>query len=121
MITLKDISKAFGSRILFEGVSITFNEGLRYALTGPNGAGKSTLLKVIMGLEEATTGEVSLPEKVGILRQNIEDYAEFTALDTVIMGNPKLWAAKQERDSLYEGEITDAIGIRLGELEEVVA
>ena len=121
MITLKEISKKVGPRILFDGVSITFNSGCRYGLTGPNGAGKSTLLKIVMGIEEPTSGSVSLPRKVGFLKQNIEDFRNFRVIDVVIMGNKRLWDAMSERDSLYEQEMTDQIGIRLGELEEVIA
>ncbi len=121
MITLEKISKRVGTRTLFEDVTFTFNEGCRYGLTGPNGSGKSTLLKIIMGLEPQTTGIVSLPKKVGFLKQRIEDFKNFSSLDTVIMGNARLWNAMQERDRLYEDEMTDAIGIRLGEIEEVFA
>lgn len=121
MITLHELSKSFGSRVLFEMVTVTFKEGNRYGLTGPNGAGKSTLLKMLMGWEEPSSGSVSLPDKVGILRQNIEDYRNFSALDVVIMGNQRLWDTLQERDRLYEEEMTDDIGMRLGELEEIVA
>ena len=71
MITLSKVSKSFGSRILFEDVTMTFNAGNRYGLTGPNGAGKTTLLKIIMGSEEPTSGTVTLPDRVGILRQDI--------------------------------------------------
>lgn len=119
-ITLSEIQKAFGSRILFDGVTITFNDGDRYGLTGPNGAGKSTLLKIIKKKEEPTSGTVSLPRKVGMLNQNIQDYQEFTVLDTVIMGNSRLWTAMQERDALYSHEMTDQVGMRLGELEEII-
>ena len=121
MISLHKITKTFGSRTLFEDVTLSFQEGDRYGLTGPNGCGKSTLLKIVMGMEEATSGSVNLPDRVGILRQNIEDYSENTVRDVVIMGNTRLWAAMQERDLLYEGDITDEIGMRLGELEEVIA
>jgi len=120
-IVLDQISKSFGSRILFDGVSITFNPGNKYGLTGPNGSGKSTLLRIIMGLIEPSSGNVALPSKVGILRQNIEDFLEMQVLDVVIMGNKRLWEALQERDKLYEGEMTDAVGMRLGELEEIIA
>ncbi len=72
MITLNKISKRVGSRTLFEDITVTFNPGTRYGLTGPNGAGKSTLLKIIMGIEEPTSGTVVLPETVGFLKQNIE-------------------------------------------------
>ncbi len=121
MITLQNISKSFGARTLFENVDLSLQEGNCYGLTGPNGAGKSTLLKMIMGLEEITTGKVILPEKVGILRQNIEDYREMRVIDCIIMGNQRLWAALEERDRLYEGEMTDEVGMRLGDLEEIIA
>lgn len=121
MITLSKIAKSYGSRILFENVTITFNAGNRYGLTGPNGAGKSTLLKMIMGLEEPTSGSVTLPDRVGILRQNIEDYSDFNVLDVVIMGNKPLWAALQEREALYDAEMSDDVGMRLGELEGIIA
>ena len=121
MIGLNKISKKIGSRILFDEVSASFNQGNRYGLTGPNGAGKSTLLKIMMGTEEATSGEVALPKKVGFLRQNIEMYHHQRLIDVVIQGNSKLWKALEERDRLYEGDMTDAVGIRLGHIEEVIA
>ncbi|MFV0341245.1 MAG: ABC-F family ATP-binding cassette domain-containing protein [Parachlamydiaceae bacterium] len=121
MITLNKISKNFGTKILFDDVTMTFNSGNRYGLTGPNGAGKTTLLKIIMGFEEPTSGTVTLPDRVGILRQNIEDYQDVRVLDAVIMGNKRLWDAFAERDRLYEVEMTDDVGMRLGELEGIIA
>lgn len=121
MITLSKVSKSFGSRILFDDVTITFNAGNRYGLTGPNGAGKTTLLKIIMGLEEPTSGSVTLPDRVGILRQNIEAYQNERVLDVIIMGNHRLWDAFKERDSLYEVEMSDDVGMRLGEIEGIIA
>ncbi|MCB1118809.1 MAG: ABC-F family ATP-binding cassette domain-containing protein, partial [Chlamydiia bacterium] len=100
---------------------MTFNVGNRYGLTGPNWAGKTTLLKIMMGMEEATAGTVTLPERVGILKQNIEDFRQERVLDVVIMGNARLWKAMQERDSLYEVEMSDDVGMRLGELEGIIA
>lgn len=120
MVTLEKISKRVGTRTLFEDVTFTFNVG-RYGLTGPNGSGKSTLLKIIMGLEPPTSGIVTLPKKVGFLKQRIEDFRDFSVLDTVIMGNSRLWAAMSERDRLYEVEMTDEVGMRLAELEDVIA
>lgn len=121
MITLSKISKSFGSRVLFDDVTVTFNAGNRYGLTGPNGAGKTTLLKIIMGLEEPTSGTITMPDRVGILKQNIEAFKQDKVLDVVIMGNKRLWEALQERDSLYEAEMTDDVGMRLGELEGIIA
>jgi len=121
MITLNKISKSFGTRILFENVTITFNAGNRYGLTGPNGAGKTTLLKIIMGIEEPLTGTITMPDRVGILRQNIEDFLNFKVLDVVIMGNKRLWNALQERDALYDVEMTDEVGIKFGDLEGIIA
>lgn len=121
MLTLSEVSKSFGSRTLFEGVTVTFNAGCRYGLTGPNGAGKSTLLRIIMGMEEPTSGTVAHPDRVGILRQNIEDFLDYRVLDVVIMGNKPLWDAMQERDSLYDVEMTDEVGMKLGELEGTIA
>lgn len=119
MITLNSVTKKVGTRLLFEDVTVTFNQGC-YGLTGPNGAGKSTLLKIIMGTVEPTSGSVSLPSKVGFLKQNIEDFAEQKVIETVIMGNNRLWDALTERERLYNEEMTDEVGIRLGELEEIV-
>jgi ATPase subunit of ABC transporter with duplicated ATPase domains len=121
MITLTDICKSIGSRTLFENVTMTFSPGRRYGLTGPNGAGKSTLLKIIMGSEEPTKGTITRPKKVGILRQNIHTYAQDRVIDVVIMGNSALWAALQEREHLYSLEMDDEIGLKLGELEGIIA
>lgn len=121
MITLNNICMRYGTRTLFENVTMTFGSGNRYGLTGPNGAGKSTLLGIIMGRIEATSGTVTLPARVGILKQNIEEFKEETVVNTVIMGNKRLWNAFAERDRLYEGEMTDQVGMRLGELEEIIA
>lgn len=121
MITLNAISKKRGNRVLFDEVSCAFSPGKRYGLTGPNGAGKSTLLKIMMGIEEATSGSVTLPKKVGFLKQDIDAFRHYRLIDVVMMGNNRLWKALQERDELYLAEMTDDVGIRLGELEEVIA
>ncbi len=121
MIVLDNISKKIGARILFDEVCAAFNPGNRYGLTGPNGAGKSTLLKIMMGVEDATSGSVSLPKKVGFLRQNIEEFKDARVLDVAIMGNERLWNALTEREMLYDKEMTNEIGMRLGDLEEIIA
>ncbi|SCA58661.1 Uncharacterized ABC transporter ATP-binding protein YbiT [Chlamydiales bacterium SCGC AB-751-O23] len=120
-VSCENISICFDSRTLFEEVNVGFSEGNRYALTGPNGSGKSTFLKIIIGSEKPDSGQVVLPERVGVLKQNIEDFANRTVLDCVLMGNKALWAALEERDRLYDEEMTDAVGMRLGDLEEVIA
>ncbi len=120
MITLDKISKKY-QKTLFSDVSLTFSTGKRYGLTGPNGAGKTTLMKIITGTEDPTSGSVTLPDRVGILKQNIEAYADIRVLDAVVMGNQRLWNAFQERDRLYEVETSDEIGMRLGDLEGIIA
>src|ERR1700751_1188142 len=113
----------YGARILFEDVTTTFFAGRRYGITGPNGAGKSTLMKILTGEIEPTKGSVTRPKKLGILRQDQFAFDEYRVIDTVIMGNPALWKALQERDELYakpHEELTDADGMRLGELEGIV-
>jgi ATPase subunit of ABC transporter with duplicated ATPase domains len=123
MLSINNISMRFGPRVLFEDVTTTFMAGRRYAITGPNGAGKSTLMKILTGELEPTKGSVTRPKKLGILRQDQFAFDEFRVLDAVIQGNAPLWKALQERDALYERpheELTDADGMRLGELEGIV-
>jgi ATPase subunit of ABC transporter with duplicated ATPase domains len=112
----------FGAKILFEDVTTTFMAGRRYGLTGPNGSGKSTFMKVFTGEIEAHSGTIQRPRKMGVLAQDQFAFDAFRVVDTVIMGNKGLWEALQERDRIYEKpELTDADGMRLGELEGVVA
>jgi ATPase subunit of ABC transporter with duplicated ATPase domains len=113
----------FGAKILFEDVTCTFLAGRRYAITGPNGAGKSTLMKILAGDLEPSKGTVSRPKKFGVLRQDQFAFDAFRVVDTVIMGNLPLWRALAERDTLYAKPhhlLTDADGMRLGELEGIV-
>ena len=119
MIVLDKVTKRFGPKILFENVSMQFDPGKRYGLTGANGAGKSTLLKMLGGGEDTDTGSITIPGnlRLGVLRQNHFEYDQERILDTVIMGNKTLWEAMQEKERLLAGEVTDEIGIRLGELE----
>jgi len=120
---MNNVSMRFGPRVLFEDATATFMAGRRYAITGPNGAGKSTLMKILTGDLEPTKGSVTRPKRLGILRQDQFAFDEFRVIDTVIMGNGALWKALQERDALYEkphDELTDADGMRLGELEGII-
>ncbi len=112
----------FGNKILFEDVTATFSPGRRYGLTGPNGAGKSTFMKLLAGDQPPQKGTVERPVKLGVLRQDQFAYDQFTVADTVIMGNTRLWSALQEREALHEksADMTDAEGMRLGELEGIV-
>jgi ATPase subunit of ABC transporter with duplicated ATPase domains len=113
----------YGARILFEDVTTTFFAGRRYGITGPNGAGKSTLMKILTGEIDPTKGDVTRPKKLGILSQDQFAFDEHRVIDTVIMGNRPLWKALQEREILYakpHEELTDADGMRLGELEGIV-
>jgi ATPase subunit of ABC transporter with duplicated ATPase domains len=123
VIILDKVTKRFGPKILFENVSMQFDPGKRYGLTGANGAGKSTLLKMLGGDEDTDTGAIEIPRslRLGVLKQNHFEYDEHRILDTVLMGNKALWDAMTEKERLLAGEVTDEIGIRLGELEGVIA
>ena len=118
-ITVKELSKKYAGRTLFENVTLSFTPPNRYGLTGPNGSGKSTFLKILSQQQAATSGSVSLPERIGILRQDIHPFAQYKVLDVVLMGNARLWEALCEKERLYESD--GDIGIRLGELEEIIA
>jgi ATPase subunit of ABC transporter with duplicated ATPase domains len=112
----------YGAKILFEDVTTVFQPGRRYGLTGPNGAGKSTFMKILTGELEPQKGNVVRPKRVGILSQDQFAFDAHRVIDTVIMGNKSLWAALDERDALYsKPDLTDEDGMRLGELEGVVA
>ena len=123
MISVENVTMRFGGRVLFEDVTTTFMAGRRYAVTGPNGAGKSTFMKILTGELEPTSGSVTRPKRIGILRQDQFAFDKFRVIDTVVMGNAILWNALQEREALYakpHDELTDADGMRLGELEGIV-
>jgi ATPase subunit of ABC transporter with duplicated ATPase domains len=121
MISVSNVSMRYGSKVLFEDVTTTFTAGRRYGLTGPNGAGKSTFMKLLTGELVPQKGTVVRPEKLGVLRQDQFAFDTFRVIDTVIMGNERLWTALQERELLYAKEsMTDEDGMRLGELEGIV-
>jgi ATPase subunit of ABC transporter with duplicated ATPase domains len=121
MISVSGVSMRFGSKILFEDVTTTFSAGRRYGLTGPNGAGKSTFMKLLTGEAHPQRGTVVRPAKMGVLRQDQYVFDRFRVIDTVVMGNERLWAALQERDELYaKPDMTHEDGMRLGELEGIV-
>ena len=121
MISVQGVSMRYGSKVLFDDVTTTFSAGRRYGLTGPNGAGKSTFMKLLSGELPPQRGTVVRPAKVGVLRQDQFAFDEFRVIDTVIMGNQRLWNALQEREHLYaKAAMTDDDGMRLGELEGIV-
>jgi ATPase subunit of ABC transporter with duplicated ATPase domains len=122
MISVSNVSMRYGGKILFEDVTTAFQPGRRYGLTGPNGAGKSTFMKLLSGELEPQKGTVVRPKKIGVLRQDQYQFDEYRVIDTVIMGNQPLWKALEERETLYaKSDLTDEDGMRLGELEGVVA
>ncbi len=110
----------FGSKPLFENISVKFGNGNRYGLIGANGSGKSTFMKIIGGDLVPTSGNVSLDphERLGKLRQDQFAFEEFTVLDTVIMGHTELWQIKQERDRIYSlAEMSEEDGFKVADLE----
>jgi ATPase subunit of ABC transporter with duplicated ATPase domains len=121
MLSTSNVTMRYGSRVLFEDVSVSFVPGRRYGLTGPNGSGKSTFMKILTGELDPQKGSVVRPRKFGVLSQDQFAFDAYRVVDTVIMGNRPLWAALEERDRIYEKpEMTNADGMRLGELEGVI-
>ena len=121
MIAVSGVSMRYGSKVLFEDVTTTFTKGRRYGLTGPNGAGKSTFMKLLTGELEPQRGSVVRPSKLGVLRQDHYAFDQYRVIDTVIMGNKRLWNALIERDALYaKADLSNEEGMRLGELEGIV-
>jgi ATPase subunit of ABC transporter with duplicated ATPase domains len=121
MISVSNVSMRYGAKVLFDDVSTGFTPGKRYGLTGPNGAGKSTFMKILTGEMDPQKGTVVRPRKFGVLSQDQFAFDAYRVIDTVIMGNKRLWAALAERDRIYEKpEMSDEDGMHLGELEGIV-
>lgn len=124
MIQVDNVTLTFGKKTLFEGVNLKFTSGNCYGLIGANGAGKSTFLKLISGEIETTHGEISISknERIAVLKQDHYAYDEYKVIDTVIMGNTKLYEIMKEKEKMYsQTEFTDEDGIKLGELEAAFA
>lgn len=120
MITVNNLSLAFGKRFLFKDVNIQFNPGNCYGLIGANGAGKSTFLKILAGEVEPTSGEVIIPKglRMAVLQQNQFAFDDHPVLETVIMGHKRLYAILKEKEALYaKDHLTDEEGLRISELE----
>lgn len=124
MVTVQNVSLRYGKRVLFDDVTIKFTSGNCYGVIGANGAGKSTFLKILSGEIEPQTGSVSMSpgERMSVLNQNQSAYDEFPVLQTVIMGNKRLYDITQEKDELYaKADFTDADGEKAAELESEFA
>ena len=120
MITVSNVSVQFGGSILFKNVDLKFTNGNCYGVIGANGAGKSTFLRVLCGELEPASGEVIMPkeERLSVLKQDHFAYDEYTVLDTVIMGNARLYEIMQEKDALYAKEdFSEEDGVKASELE----
>lgn len=120
MITTANITMQFGAKPLFENISAKFGNGNRYGLIGANGCGKSTFMKILGGELEASSGNFSIDanETLGKLGQNQFAFEEYSVIDTVIMGDAKLWHIKQERDRIYSlAEMSEEDGMKVADLE----
>ena len=120
MISANNISLRVGKKALFEEVNIKFTEGNCYGLIGANGAGKSTFLKILSGQLEPTSGEIAITpgQRLSFLQQDHFKYDQYTVLDTVIMGNARLYQIMKEKEAIYMKEdFTDEDGIKAAELE----
>jgi ATPase subunit of ABC transporter with duplicated ATPase domains len=122
MISLSNLSKHYGDRALFEGVSLQFNRGERYGVVGANGCGKSTLLRILSGEESASDGDVSIPKRaiLGVLEQDHFQYERERILDVVMMGNAVLWQAMLEKERILAAAEDHFDGDRYAELEELI-
>lgn len=124
MLQAVNISLRFGKKALFEDVNVKFTEGNCYGIIGANGAGKSTFLRILSGELEPTTGEVVITDgqRLSVLEQDHFKYDEFSVLDTVIMGNKKLYDVMKEKEAIYMKEsFSDEDGIKAAELESEFA
>jgi len=120
MISARNVTLAYGKRVLFDEVNISFTKGNCYGIIGANGAGKSTFLKILSGEIEPNKGsvEISPGERMSFLKQNQFEFDEQTVLNTVMQGHKRMWEVMHEKDALYAKEdFTEADGLRAGELE----
>ena len=124
MITVDNLTMQFGGSVLFSKVDLQFTGGNCYGIIGANGAGKSTFIKILSGELEPSSGRVIIDPKarMSVLKQNQFMYDEYTVMDTVIMGNQRLYDCGKEKDAIYMKEdFSDEDGIRAAELEEEFA
>ena len=124
MISARNITLAYGKRVLFDEVNISFQKGNCYGVIGANGAGKSTFLKILSGDIDASTGTVSITpgERLSVLKQNHHEFDEYQVLETVMMGNKRLWEIMHEKNVIYaKADFSDADGEKVAELEHLFA
>ncbi|HLU95183.1 MAG TPA: ATP-binding cassette domain-containing protein, partial [Membranihabitans sp.] len=120
MISVKNLTLNFGTRVLFDEVNVQFTQGNCYGVIGANGAGKSTFLKIISGEVEYSKGSVEITpgERMAVLKQDQFQFDEYTTLDTVLMGHEELWKVAKEREAIYaKTDFTEEDGMKAGELE----
>jgi ATPase subunit of ABC transporter with duplicated ATPase domains len=120
MISVKNVTLAYGKRVLFDEVNLNFIKGNCYGVIGANGAGKSTFLKILSGEIEPNKGTVEITpgERMAVLKQNQFEFDECTVLNTVMMGHKHLWDVMHEREAIYaKADFTEEDGMRAGELE----
>jgi len=124
MISVANLSLRYGKRVLFEDVNVKFTPGNCYGIIGANGAGKSTFLKILSGDIEASTGNVSITpgERLSVLKQNHHEFDEYQVLETVMMGNKRLWEIMHEKNAIYaKPDFSDADGEKVADLEHLFA
>ncbi|MEP7265592.1 MAG: ATP-binding cassette domain-containing protein, partial [Bacteroidota bacterium] len=124
MIAVSNLSLRYGKRVLFDEVNLKFTAGNCYGVIGANGAGKSTFLKILSGEIDPSTGQVSMNPgaRMSVLKKNHFEFDEYPVLQTVMMGNKKLWEVMKEKDALYEKpDFSEADGHKASELETVFA
>jgi ATPase subunit of ABC transporter with duplicated ATPase domains len=120
MITVSNVSLQYGKRVLFDEVNVKFTPGNCYGIIGANGAGKSTFMKILSGEIDPTKGQIAITpgQRMSVLKQNHSEFNEFTAIDTVMMGNKRLHSLMKEKDAIYAKEpFTEEDGIKASELE----
>ena len=120
MIAANNITFRVGKKALFEDVNIKFTEGNCYGIIGANGAGKSTFLKILSGVLEPTSGEITMTpgQRLSVLEQDQFKYDDYSVIDTVIMGNKRLYDIMKEKDAIYaKADFTDEDGLRAADLE----
>ena len=121
MISVNNVTLAYGKRVLFDEVNLGFTKGNCYGIIGANGAGKSTFLKIISGEIEPNKGNVSISpgERMAVLRQDQFEFDEITVLDTVLMGHKKMWDIRLEKDTIYlKEDFSEDDGMKAAHLEE---